>query len=398
MIKTLNAQTITRRTVLKVRKQDYFLLQKAKNILTHYKSKNMIFNLLFRKSIPFFVSIFGLLIIINSSTLTAQNQKIDKTSIEPAQLWLDNKGNHINAHGGGVLFHNGIYYWYGEHKIKGKSEANFADGGIQCYTSVDLINWTDAGIVLGVDYDNTNSNDLTYGCLIERPKVVFNTKTRKFLAYFKFYPKGNGYEVAYVGVATSESPAGPFNYSHKFLGPSPKGSGDFSMFVDDNGDLFHLAVRKPDKAFVIAKMRDDYMLPIEEYKEVQNIEHHTEAPAIVKIKGIYHFLGSGSTGWKPNVARYYTSTNLYGPWKQETNPCSGLNPIDNLGIEKTWGGQSSFILKVNGIENGYVALFDVWYPDMPIKGRYIWLPILLKDNKFTIDWINQWNLDVFKKE
>ncbi len=353
----------------------------------------MIFNPLFRKSIPFFV----LLIAINTTLLSAQNQKVDKTSIEPAKLWLDNKGNHINAHGGGVLFHNGIYYWYGEHKIKGKSEANFADGGIQCYTSKDLINWTDAGIVLGVEYNNTNNSDLVYGCLIERPKVVFNPKTRKFLAYFKFYPKGNGYEVAYVGVATSESPAGPFRFSHKFLGPSPKGSGDFSMFADDNGDLFHLAVRKPDKAFVIAKMRDDYMLPIEEYKEVENIEHHTEAPAIVKINGIYHLLGSGSTGWKPNVARYYTSTNLYGPWKQETNPCSGLNTVDNLGIDKTWGGQSSYILKVNGIENGYVALFDIWYPDMPIKGRYIWLPIVLKDNKFTIDWLNEWNLDFFKK-
>jgi hypothetical protein len=57
------------------------------------------------------------------------------------------------------LFHNGIYYWYGEHKIKSKSEANFADGGIHCYTSKDLINWTDAGIVLSVDYSNTTSSD-----------------------------------------------------------------------------------------------------------------------------------------------------------------------------------------------------------------------------------------------
>lgn len=327
----------------------------------------------------------------------AQNQKIDKTNIEPAKLWLDNKDTHINAHGGGVLFHNGLYYWYGEHKIAGKSEANFADGGIHCYASKDLINWTNAGIVLSVDYNNTNS-DIEYGCLIERPKVVYNKNTKKFIAYFKFYPKGNGYEIAFVGVAVSESPAGPFKYSHKFLGPSPKGSGDFSMFVDDNGDLFHLAVRKPDKAFVIAKMRDDYMLPNEEYKEVQNIEHHTEAPAIVKINDTYHLLGSGSTGWKPNKARYYTSTDLYGPWKEETNPCSGLNTVDNIDIDKTWGGQSSYVFKVNGTENGYVALFDVWYPEMPIKGRYIWLPIVMKDNKFTIKWLDQWNLDVFKKQ
>ena len=337
------------------------------------------------------VSFFGL------KAIAQKPKQPEKQIIEPAKEWLDNKANPINAHGGGVLYYNGIYYWYGEHKIPGKSEEQFADGGIHCYTSKDLVNWTDGGLVLGVE-NNSSNYDLEYGCLIERPKVVFNAKTRKFLAYFKFYPKGNGYEVAYVGVATSESPAGPFKYSHKFLGPSPKGSGDFSMFIDDNGDLFHLAVRKPDKAFIIAKMRDDYMLPIEEYKEVKNVEHHTEAPAIVKINGVYHLLGSGSTGWKPNIARYYTSTNLYGPWKKEENPCSGFNKVDSLGIEKTWGGQSSFIIKVNGLKDAYVAMFDVWRPEMPIKGRYIWLPIVMKQNKFAINWLDSWNLDFFKQQ
>src|SRR5208283_2986453 len=34
----------------------------------------------------------------------------------PGQVWLDTAGQPINAHGGGMLFHKGTYYWYGENK------------------------------------------------------------------------------------------------------------------------------------------------------------------------------------------------------------------------------------------------------------------------------------------
>jgi hypothetical protein len=343
------------------------------------------------------LSLFLVFIVTSATLLRAQNKIVDKQNIEPAKPWLDNKNNAINAHGGGVLFHNGLYYWYGEHQIAGKSEADFADGGIHCYTSKDLINWTDSGVVMSVDYAKSTANDIEYGCLIERPKVVYNKKTRKFIAFFKFYPKGNGYEVAYVGVAIADSPNGPFRYSHKFLGGSPKGSGDFSMFVDSNGDLYHLAVRKPDKTFIIGKMRDDYLLPVEEYKICQGIEFHTEAPAIIRVNDVYHMIGSGSSGWKPNAARYYTSTDLFGPWTQHENPTFGLNTVDNIGSEKTFGGQSSFIIPVAGIENAFIAMFDIWKPSMPIEGRYIWLPIEFKEGKIAINWIEKWNLSFFKK-
>jgi len=341
-----------------------------------------------------FIAYLKLLVVSN---IHAQQKKQEEKFIYPAQKWLDSKGKAINAHGGGILFHNGIYYWYGEHKIEGKSEEQFADAGIHCYASADLINWTDAGIVLSVDYTPNSTLDLAYGCLIERPKVVYNSKTRMFIAYFKYYPKGFGYEIAYVGVAVAASPTGPFVYSHKFLGGgSPKGSGDFSMFQDDDGQLYHLAVRKPDKAFVMTRMNDDYLMPATEYTVCSGVEPHTEAPAIIKANGLYHLLGSGSTGWKPNVARYYTSTSIIGMWKVNPNPLNGFNNVDSLGVEKTFGGQSSFIIKVNGLKDVYIAMFDIWKPSMPIEGRYIWLPIQFHKKMFSIQWLNQWNLDIFK--
>ena len=38
---------------------------------------------------------------------------VAKGTIKPGQLWPDNRGIHINAHGGGVMAYKGTYYWYG---------------------------------------------------------------------------------------------------------------------------------------------------------------------------------------------------------------------------------------------------------------------------------------------
>ena len=42
------------------------------------------------------------------------------TEFIPGEVWKDTDGNPINAHGGGLLYHDGTYYWYGEYK-KGKT-------------------------------------------------------------------------------------------------------------------------------------------------------------------------------------------------------------------------------------------------------------------------------------
>jgi hypothetical protein len=335
-----------------------------------------------------------LLVLFGSQFLSAQQIQ---TEIKPAQQWLDTNGKDINAHGGGVIFHEGIYYWYGEHKLKGKSEAQFADGGIHCYSSTDLTNWKDEGLVLSVDYED-EKNDLAYGCILERPKVVYNAKNKEFVAYFKLYLKGVGYDSNYVGVAVAKNPSGPFTYHHKFRGGgSPKGSGDFSMFKDDDNTLYHLAVRKPDKAFVIGKMDADYYFPEGHYEVCKGVDLHSEAPAIIKRNGVYHMLGSGSKGWNPNPARYHTAENILGTWTSHGNPCHGYNPVDGLGIEKTFGGQASYIIPVQGKKDAYIAMFDIWKPKKPITGRYIWLPIDFSKGKMAISWLDHWKTAVFDK-
>ena len=337
------------------------------------------------------IIIFALLV---SFPVYNQGQKPDakQKDFHPAQIWSDTNGNAINAHGGGVLFFEGVYYWYGEHKLTGKSEAQLADGGIHCYSSSDLVNWKDEGVVLSVDYHD-DKRDLAYGCILERPKVVYNQKNKQFVSFFKLYLKGVGYETSNVGVAVTDKPTGTFIYHHKFHGGgSPNGSGDFSMFRDDDGKLYHLTVRKPDKTFVIGKMDDDFYYPEGEYHPSDGISMHTEAPAVIKRGGVYHLLGSGSSGWKPNAARYFTADNLSGKWTSHGNPCLGYNKIDSVGIEKTFGGQSSYIIPVQGMKDAYIAMFDIWRPENPVTGRYIWLPVEWKDGNLSVTWRDSWNL------
>ena len=35
---------------------------------------------------------------------------------KPGEIWTDTSGVPINAHGGGILYHDKVYYWYGEIK------------------------------------------------------------------------------------------------------------------------------------------------------------------------------------------------------------------------------------------------------------------------------------------
>src|SRR5262245_36843754 len=68
------------------------------------------------------------------------------------ECWLDTAGHPIQAHGGGILQHDGFYYWYGENRDAPERQINgkprHAGGGVAGYRSKDLLNWTPLGVVL----------------------------------------------------------------------------------------------------------------------------------------------------------------------------------------------------------------------------------------------------------
>lgn len=105
--------------------------------------------------------------------------------------------------------------------------------------------------------------------------------------------------------------------------------------------------------------------------------------------GIYYFIGSGCTGWAPNAARSAKAESIWGPWQELGNPCLGED------AELTFHSQSTFILPLQGREGAFIFMADRWRPENAIDGRYIWLPILFRNDRIEIEWIDEWDLSFF---
>lgn len=319
----------------------------------------------------------------------------DHDRFRPGQPWLDTGGTHINAHGYCVLRHEGKYYWYGSHKIAGKTESEKNEAGVRCYLSSDLVNWTNSGLVFSVTSDGQHPEVADAG-ILDRPKVVFNPATRKFVLYFKLYPPKAaggtvGTDVAYVGIATAGQPLGAFRYEGRFTGAgSRSGSGDFAIFQDDDGAAYHIAVRKPDKALVCGRLSEDGLRPAGDYAVMEGVTHATEAPALFRRKGKIYLLGSGSSGWTPNAARIFVADQIAGPYQPLGNPCEGLNPHNQMGPEKSFGGQNTFVMPAPWNPDEWIAMFDIWNPQDPFNAGYIWLPLNFDGNKPVIRWKTEW--------
>lgn len=330
-------------------------------------------------------------------------EQTSHTAFQPGQPWPDTSGVPINAHGFCVLDFGGRSYWYGAHKMEGKTEDEKNEAGVRCYASDDLLNWKDQGLVLSALAPGAHP-DLADAFILDRPKVIYNEATKKFVLYFKLYPpreKGgkSGKDYARVGVATSDTPTGPFEYKGYFLGNhSEFGTGDFAIFSDTDGTIYHIAVRKPDKALVYGRLSGDGLKPVGEYKVLEGVTIGTEAPAFFRRGDKVYLLGSGTSGWKPNPARMFVAEQFTGPYQELPNPCRGVNPLNGLGPEKTFGGQSTFVYPVAGRQDAWIAMFDINKPEDPINAGYIWLPIEFEAGQPVVRWRTQWDLSMFSKE
>ena len=346
------------------------------------------------------IGVLALMVLLAQGGFGAETAVARQSQFRPGQPWPDVRGTHINAHGFCILDFGGRHYWYGAHKIAGKTEAEKNEAGVHCYVSDDLLNWEDAGLVLSVFAEGAHP-DLAQASILDRPKVIHHAATNRFILYFKLYPPKSqggktGTDYAYVGVATAAKPTGPFHYEGRFLGgESPFGTGDFTIFTDSDGAVYHLGVRKPDRAHVCGRLAADGLRPEGRYVELAGITHATEAPALFRRGGKVYFLGSGSSGWAPNAARLFVADRVTGPYQDLGNPCQGLNPHNGLGPEKTFGGQSTFVYPVAGRSEAWIAMFDVNRPQNPITSDYVWLPIEFEGDRPVIRWRDAWDLSLF---
>ncbi|WP_448700589.1 family 43 glycosylhydrolase [Mucilaginibacter sp. AW1-3] len=313
------------------------------------------------------VSLAALMLICTNGFSQKRNE------IRPTELWPDEQGAHIQAHGGGITKFKDTYYWYGEERRQGLDTGKRY---VSCYASKDLMNWRFCKDVVQMQDPNGQGS----GWILERPKVFYNSRTHKFVMYFHLDNKS--YKTASVGIAVADKPDGDFKFVKSFR-PLGHESRDIGQFIDDDG-LAYLVFEDRPYGFRIARLSDDYM---DVEKEICLIPQHMEGGAIVHYNGLYYAIGSALTGWSPNPNKYATATSLAGPWSEFRD----IAPPET----KTYSSQSTLLLKVAGTK-GTTVLFlgDIWKPKTQWDSRYLWMPVKIGDGKLWLPEPKPFRLDV----
>ena len=307
----------------------------------------------------------------------------------PGEVWRDTDGQPIQAHGGGILYHEGVFYWYGEDKSQGYNNKI----GASCYSSHDLYAWKHEGTALAASAVPKQFQDTG---VLERPKVIYNAKTRKFVLWAHL--DVNGYSESVAGVAISDSPTGPFtllSHSHP-IGTSTYR--DMNLFLDTDGAAYAFYSAEDNATIYIVRLNEEFTGPempqVEGKTWVRAIPRHwREAPAPFKHDGRYYLITSGTSGWDPNAAQLASADHILGPWTLGENPCVGPD------ASTTFHSQSTFVLPITGRSpGGFIYMGDRWKPQDLADSRYVWLPFQFDSNgSFQLTWHEAWDLSVFGK-
>ena len=303
-------------------------------------------------------------------------------AIVPGASWYDQHGNIAQLNGSGIFQSpDGTFYAVGEDKTDGGSFR-----GVACYSSPDLVEWTREGNALSVDPSVPDlapaSADAVTWRIMERPKVMYNASTGKYVMYM--HSDAQRYSDSQVGVAISSTPCGPYDYLGS-VSPLGNASRDMGVFQDDDGSGYLLSSDPNSHQLKIYALSDDYLTVESVLSTVGNFE----APAMVKKDGLYYLFGSQLSGWDANDNVYFTSPSLAGPWTSK----GVFAPAGS----KTYTSQTTFVFPVKGTEGTtYVYLGNRWIQPRLYDSAKVWLPLTISGGKASMTWHDQWTIDTEK--
>jgi len=213
------------------------------------------------------------------------------------------------------MVHNGTVYLYTSHDEDKTVKNFFTMNDWRCYSSTDMVNWTDRGAILSYKVFEWSRGDAWAGQCIYR--------NGKFYYYLPVNQKGGGNA---IGVAVSDSPTGPFKDA---IGkPLLTGYGyiDPTVYIDDNGqaylywgnpNLWHVKLNED-----MISYNEDLGIVKEDLKDenfgyrAKKIDNRTaayeEGPWLFKRNSLYYLLYPA--GGVPEHLAYSTAKSITGPW------------------------------------------------------------------------------------
>ncbi|MFE7835152.1 RICIN domain-containing protein [Streptomyces sp. NPDC057474] len=304
---------------------------------------------------------------------TAQAAQVTVTN---ATQFTDTTGAVVHAHGGGVIKSGSYYYWFGENR-----NADNTFKAVSAYRSTDLKTWEFRNNVL------TQASDPELAVAnIERPKVIFNSTTGKYVLWMH-KENGSDYNQARAAVAVSDTIDGDYTWRGSFRPPSGTSSRDMTLFKDDDGTAYQITSAAGNADLQIWKLNADYTA-YDSLAANPWAGTFREAPALFKRNGVYFMLTSGNSGWSPNQQRYATATSIAGPWTAMTD----------IGDATGYGSQTTFVLPVQGTSGtSYLYMGDRWGNSMGgtvNDSQYVWLPLTFPTRTtMSMPWFPQVAID-----
>lgn len=208
----------------------------------------------------------------------------------------------------GHVWKDGRMWLYTSHDEECQDDFHMKDW--TAFSSTDLVHWTNHGAVLSVK-DLAWADDYAWA-----PDAAY--KNGK---YYLVFPAGTGVKDRQnpknstkwmgIGIAESDSPAGPFkDVIGAPLWRKPYAN-DPVLFVDDDGRAY-LYSRTSGVNYLVAEMADDMRSIKGELQKMDmgGYEPPMEGPWVFKRKGLYYFTMPEHN----RILTYYTATLPKGPW------------------------------------------------------------------------------------
>lgn len=346
-------------------------------------------------------------------------------AIYPGKVWLDTNENRIQAHGGSIMYIDGVYYWYGENKEKTDGVNGIWHWGVKCYSSTDLYNWEDRGIIIPPEPGDPTSSLHPESCM-DRPHIIYNKKTKKYVCWMKIMNK-DSFQTQTETVMVANHILGPYTKVKEGLQPLGMNAGDFDLAVAEDGKAYYYFERVHSET-ICADLTEDYT-DVTGYYSTHFPRKHPpyvrEATAHFKRKGKHYLITSGTTGYLPNPSEVAVADTWHGPYKVLGNPHVGDES------QTSFHSQISCIFKVEGKKDLYIACADRWLPqnmdkeypiyeemfnsiyseeekefdfsrmgEEPVQNTsiadYVWLPLRFDGDMVYIDWKDEWRIEDYE--
>ena len=197
---------------------------------------------------------------------------------------------------------DGRYYVYPTTSLPFEQQLHY-----ECWSSDDLVNWRNDGIILSLTDVRWSTNFAAWA-----PSCARNPHDGKYYFYFS---AGDG---AGIGVAVSDYPFGPFRDAigiplvrDYFFGAQPI---DAHCFVDDDGRAY--LYYGGHGHCVVAPLTPTMQAINRAPREITPSENYVEGPFMVKRQGVYYLMWSEG-GWGDSSYRvaYGRADNPFGPFE-----------------------------------------------------------------------------------